>query len=209
MPEWYKADKYKSVAEQAKAYAELEKRFGAFKGAPKDGKYEPPPPPEGVEGTFATDHPVFEKFSTWAAQNQLSQEGYNSVMGLLAEYEAARVPTVVDIKAQIGENADARITEVARWAKANLDTNAYSTLREALTGEQAPAVFKVVETLMGRMRAPAPKATDGGTASIAATPIEQARLMRAELTKDGRRRYDVDASFRQQVEALLLKAVGG
>ena len=39
-PEWYKADKYKSVAEQAKAYTELEKKFGGFTGAPKDG-YQP------------------------------------------------------------------------------------------------------------------------------------------------------------------------
>ena len=37
LPEWYKADKYKSVAEQAKAYTELEKKFGGFTGAPKDG----------------------------------------------------------------------------------------------------------------------------------------------------------------------------
>ena len=36
-PEWFKADKYKSIADQAKAYTELEKRFGGFKGAPKDG----------------------------------------------------------------------------------------------------------------------------------------------------------------------------
>ena len=32
LPEWYKADKYKSVAEQAKAYTELEKKFGGFTG---------------------------------------------------------------------------------------------------------------------------------------------------------------------------------
>ena len=37
LPEWYKADKYKSIAEQAKAYTELEKKFGGFTGAPKDG----------------------------------------------------------------------------------------------------------------------------------------------------------------------------
>ena len=36
-PEWFKADKYKSIADQAKAYTELEKRFGGFKGAPKEG----------------------------------------------------------------------------------------------------------------------------------------------------------------------------
>ena len=38
-PEWFRADKYKTLDEQAKAYVELEKRFGAFTGAPKDGVY--------------------------------------------------------------------------------------------------------------------------------------------------------------------------
>lgn len=37
-PEWFKGDKYGSVADQAKAYVDLEKRFGSFNGAPKDGK---------------------------------------------------------------------------------------------------------------------------------------------------------------------------
>ena len=37
MPEWYNPSKYKSVSEQAKAYTELEKKFGGFTGAPKDG----------------------------------------------------------------------------------------------------------------------------------------------------------------------------
>tara|TARA_R110002096_G_scaffold187462_1_gene366846 strand:+ start:4345 stop:4605 length:261 start_codon:yes stop_codon:yes gene_type:complete len=45
-PDWYKADRYASVAEQAKAYTELEKKFGGFKGAPKDGYSGP----EGIEG---------------------------------------------------------------------------------------------------------------------------------------------------------------
>jgi hypothetical protein len=48
-PEWYKGDKYKSVAEQAKAYTELEKKFGGFTGAPKDG-YQGP---EGIEADDA------------------------------------------------------------------------------------------------------------------------------------------------------------
>ena len=48
-PDWYKGDKYKSVAEQAKAYTELEKKFGGFTGAPKDGYSGP----EGIEGDDA------------------------------------------------------------------------------------------------------------------------------------------------------------
>ena len=45
-PEWFKASKYKSVADQAKAYAGLESKLGSFTGAPTDGyKIEMP---EGV-----------------------------------------------------------------------------------------------------------------------------------------------------------------
>ena len=35
-PEWFKADKYKTVADQAKAYKDLEGRFGSFTGAPEE-----------------------------------------------------------------------------------------------------------------------------------------------------------------------------
>ena len=50
-PEWFKADKYKTVSDQAKAYVELESKFGGFKGAPKEGKYE-------VEGFNFDDNPL-------------------------------------------------------------------------------------------------------------------------------------------------------
>lgn len=33
-PEWFKSNKYKTVADQAKAYASLESKLGAFTGSP-------------------------------------------------------------------------------------------------------------------------------------------------------------------------------
>ena len=53
-PEWLK-DKYKSVEDQAKAYAELEKKFGGFTGSP-EGDYEMKVP-EGISGEFDMDDP--------------------------------------------------------------------------------------------------------------------------------------------------------
>src|SRR5690349_17470972 len=34
-PDWFKGDKYKTVTDQAKAYTDIEKKLGAFKGAPE------------------------------------------------------------------------------------------------------------------------------------------------------------------------------
>ena len=69
-PEWFKADKYKSIADQAKAYTELEKRFGGFKGAPKDG-YQAP---EGIE----QDDALFAELKTFAEETNMSQDANRS-----------------------------------------------------------------------------------------------------------------------------------
>jgi hypothetical protein len=64
-PEWYKGDKYKSVAEQAKAYTELEKKFGGFTGAPKDGYSGP----EGIE----SDDALLQELTEFAEKTGMSQ----------------------------------------------------------------------------------------------------------------------------------------
>ena len=91
VPEWFKADKYKTLTDQAKAYTDLEKRFGAFVGAPEDGVYKINPP-EGVEITFEEDHPLFQEFNKWASEKQFSQEGYDGLIDILARYELSMLP---------------------------------------------------------------------------------------------------------------------
>jgi hypothetical protein len=203
-PDWFKADKYQTVDQQAKAYAELEKRFGAFKGAPKDGKYAPPPAPEGLEGEFVVDHPVMGEFSQWAAANQLSQDGYNQVLGLLAKYEAARVPDPAEVKARLGDNADERISAAAQWAKANLDADTYKVLQQATSGDNAAEVFKVVEALIAKNRVVVPKPGDDVTVAKK-TGVDRLREMHSELLPDGRRRYEVDANWRIECDKMALQ----
>lgn len=146
-PGWFKADKYKTVAAQAEAYTALESRFGSFVGAPKEGKYEFKPP-DGVE--IAMDHPLMQEFTKWASSKQLSQEGYTELLGMLVQYEAAHAPNMGEIKQNLGENADARITAVAQWGKANLGAEGYATLRTATSGKNADAVFKVLEQVIAK-----------------------------------------------------------
>ena len=74
-PEWFKADKYKSIADQAKAYTELEKRFGGFKGAPKDG-YQAP---EGIEA----DDALFAELKTFAEETNMSQDAFDRAWEIL------------------------------------------------------------------------------------------------------------------------------
>lgn len=200
-PAWYKADKYKSVADQAAAYPELEKRFGAFKGAPKDGKYEHPKL-EGVGVELVAEHPLLSEFQKWAVVNQLNQEGYEQLVGMLAQYEVANVPDMAAIKAQVGENADARITAAAQWGAANLDAQGYALFREATAGPNAAAVFKVMEAVIAKtQQAALPKpgndsAAVTGEGGLAA--IQALQAARDPIT--GKRLWDTDPKHRAMVE---------
>lgn len=201
MPAWFKADKYKTVAAQAEAYAHLEKRLGAFAGAPKEGKYEAPPLPEGIEGEFLTDHPVFDAFTKWALENQVSQKGYNDVLGMLAVYEASQAPDFEASKKEIGADANARIEAVSLWAKANLDADNYKGYVEALGGPNAAAVFKTIEAITAKARQPArAKPGDiGGDEPV--SPLAEIASLQAKVNPaTGRRFYEEDAAYRVNVE---------
>lgn len=200
-PEWYKADKYKTVAAQAEAYSHLEKRLGAFVGAPKDGKYEMPPPPEGVEGTFDAEHPLFSTFTGWAAENQVSQKAYNDLLGMFAQYEAAQTPSMADVKAELGADADARINSVSLWAKANLTGEEFQAFRSAMSDRNAAQVFRAVEAVVAKTRQPkVPKPGDGGDAVVVGG-LAAIHEMQAKIGPDGKRLYDTDPKYRQMVEA--------
>ena len=199
-PSWLKTEKYKSVADQAAAYPELEKRFGAFKGAPKDGKYEHPKL-EGVGVELVAEHPLLSEFQKWAVVNQLNQEGYEQLVGMLAQYEVANVPDMAAIKAQVGENADARITAAAQWGAANLDAQGYALFREATAGPNAAAVFKVMEAVIAKTQQAALPKPGQDNAAVGQGGLESIQALQAARDPiTGKRLWDTDPKHRAMVE---------
>lgn len=209
MPVWLKADKYKTVEEQAKAYPELEKRFGAFKGAPKDGKYAPIAKlPEGIQGEFDAEHPLFQEFGTWALDNQFSQESYEAVLGMFAKYEAGRTPDRAEILRDMGDGAETRLAAVAQWAKANLTSEEHALLKSTLEPSEMTAnVVKLVESLIAKTKAPAAARPGSdvvtGTDTLDSIQEEQGRINPAT----GKRFYDENPEYRAKIEKKLLAYV--
>jgi hypothetical protein len=201
-PVWFKADKYKSVEEQAKAYPELEKRLGAFKGAPKDGKYAPPTKlPEGIQGEFDASHPLFQKFGTWALDQQFSQESYEQVLGMFAEYEAGRTPDRSEILREIGDGAETRLASVAQWAKANLPAEEYKLLRTALEpSEQTANVVRLVESLIAKTKAPGAKKPGDEVVTGIDTQDSIAEEQGKINPQTGKRFYDENPEYRAKIE---------
>lgn len=138
-PEWYNGEKYKSVADQAKGYSELEKRFGGFKGTPKDGYALP----EGIE----KDDALYVELEAFANQNQMSQDAFGEAWTLLStQGEVAEEYNQEAEIAELGDNAAERIKNVEGFMKNNLDAESYEKAKDLVTNAKT---IQLVEMLIG------------------------------------------------------------
>ena len=154
MPDWYNSNKYKSISEQAKAYSDLEKKFGGFTGAPKDG-YESP---EGIE----SDDALLSELNEFAAKTNMSQDAYNDAWQLLsAQDQAVNAVNQEDELAKLGDNAHTRIKTVEGFMKNNLSPEVYEEARELVTDANS---IKLVEMLV-KATSPVKLPIDGGPLS--------------------------------------------
>jgi hypothetical protein len=136
-PEWYKSDKYQSVAEQAKAYTELEKKFGGFKGAPKDGYTVP----EGIE----SDDALLSELTEFAKDTNMSDEAFGRAWELLSAQEQAVEEVSQEMEMQkLGDNATQRLKTVEGFLKNNLDAETYSAAQELVTTADSVALIEMI-----------------------------------------------------------------
>lgn len=196
MPEWYKADKYKSVAEQAKAYTELEKKFGGFTGAPKDGYalY------DGVE----SDDALWGELVEFGNSTNMSQSALNQAWELLTAQEQAIEEVSVEAEmAKLGDNAVERIKVVEQYMKNNLDSDTYEEVRYAVNSAES---VKLIEALI-KSTAPAKLPIDG---HIEPGGLEWADIEAEMFRKDenGNLLRSVDMNHERKIQRMM-KEFGG
>ena len=202
-PEWFKSDKYKTVADQAKGYANLEKmhgelttKFGSFAGAPEQYQVNAP---EGVE--LAADDPLLTSAMEWGKNNNLSQDGLDSLLGLYAGIEAAKEKASEDYYneqvAQI-ENFESRAQNINQFLKAN-DLEA---LAGQVNSKEALEQFEKLLDMAG-----SPKLDPASEANTGPTEEEINKLM-FEKDEFGRRIYHQSKERQDMVRKLLEQRVG-
>lgn len=153
-PEWFKADKYKTIEDQAKAYSEAEKRLGemsaklkGFQGAPEAYELKVP---EGLEGKieFRADDPLMTQFQEIAKEAGMSQDTFGKLTEVFLQYEATLIPDMKAEIAAIGDRGQERVSNIWRWAQANMDEQSTETLKAALSPMARPSdVFKAIEAV--------------------------------------------------------------
>jgi len=196
-PEWFKSGKYKTVADQAKAYAGLESKLGAFTGAPETGYVVELP--EGVpEDALNQEDPLLVNFNAWAAEAGLSQEKHTELMGIYLNGMLEQQPSIEDEMKKIGKDAPQRINDFTQWAKANFDDNEMVALQNLATTAEG---FNILEKMRSMQRQTDVSAPDN------VKPVDSiSKEAVYELVGDPR--YESSPAFRKEVDEKFKKLFG-
>jgi hypothetical protein len=191
-PDFLKA-KYKSVAEQAKAYTEVEKRFGEAPEHYDLGAYS-----ESVD----VDNRHLQEFMNHAKEHRLTQDAFQKMIGSFVDYDKSMQ---VDVKKEIeklGPDGARKVQIVEQWAKNTLSPEKYATLNGL---PQTAEMVSILDELRQRMANSGVK-TPNDNGNEAFKPISESEV-RAKIRANPDK-YLKDANFRAEINKELQVAVG-
>lgn len=198
----YRADgrsESESMQMQAQSYKELESKFGSFTGSPDE--YEATLSDELVEAgvELDMDSPLMAAAQQFAKDSNMSQDGFNQLVGVYAESLVSDNMALESAKAEemksLGNNAQQRIDGINQWAEANLDEETIAGLQDAA---QSASAVKAIEALINKTRN-APAAAENVQAAPAVSEGE-VREMQFAVDDNGQRKINVDPDFKREYE---------
>lgn len=128
-PEWL-PEKFQTPEELAKSYGELSTKIGqkeddikeqvmkqleeeAYSGRPESaGDYQIP---DILNEEEAATNPLLKEWAEYAWENGYSQEEFSHWVNKFAEYQSAQQPDLDAVKAELGDNANARVEAIQLW----------------------------------------------------------------------------------------------
>jgi len=195
-PDWFK-DKYNSVSDQAKAYSELEKKFGGFTGAPEED-YELVLP-EDVEGEFDMEDPRLSWFTQVAKESNMSQDTFTQMLHGWVQHEVEGVNGSREEEIQaLGSNAQARLKDLGDWGGANLSPEEFEGFKMLAS---SAAGVQTLEALIA-------KTQKNGVANMAAvaTPGITKEALNERISDP---KYQTSKEFRNETTRLFEEFYGG
>ena len=193
-PEWLKSDKYKSVADQAKAYTDLEKKFGSFQGAPE--KYE-------VSEDYDPEDTFVKMLSDIGTKSNMNQSAFDEMLNLGNELLSANssVNEEQEMKA-LGPNAQERLDNIDGYLKNNLGDR-YEEMKDAVSSA------KTVELVEALIKSSVPSSPAMGE-SIDPGTLSQGDIEKMMTEKDdnGKVIYHMSKSRQKDVREAFAKLKG-
>lgn len=181
-------DKYKSVADVAKAYKQLESRLGA---APKEYDL------SKGQGWIEPDYAPFQEMTEFAKSKHVPQDVMDKFLETVGVYLDEFKTDINEEKAKLGDNATARLKTLNNWAKSNLSEKSFNVLSAGMrTADAIEALEEIRNKMIGQetMIPGSANASPGGAPSL--------EEYRSELNSNYQK-YKDDPSYRKEMMSKL------
>lgn len=196
-----------ATQEQAKAYGELQTKFGAFTGAPDNYEVSLSDAVKEAGGELDMEDGLLVEAMAFAKDSNMSNDSFNKLvdifqMSQIAEDNALTEQRTEEMKA-LGANAEARINNINAWASKNMSEENVAGLQEVAT---TAAGVKAIEQLISRTRN-APVSVDNQQAAPAVS-MEDLKSAQFKLDKYGGILMASDPEYRLKVEKMYQERFG-
>lgn len=186
-------EKYKSVADVAKAYKELESRLGT---APKEYDF------SKGEGWMEPDYEPFVEMAEYARSKHVPQDVMDKMLESVGHYLDEFKTDIHEEKAKLGDKASERLQVLNNWAKSNLSEKSFNALT---TGMRTAEQIEALEELRSKMLTNNTMVPGGNDSSVSTgMTIEE---YRSELNANYAK-YKTDPAYRKDMERKLEAIVG-
>lgn len=183
-PDWLQS-RYKSVADQAKAYGELEKKIGEFRGAPKDGYSF-----DALEGVVDKDDPLFSHFAQTFKELNLTQEGFERIAQefVQMQQQGGELSLQDELK-KLGPGAKDKINQTAQWIDNKFEPKTAETIKSWIQTAQDIEAVSALMSLDAKSAIP--------TANDAQTYVPRETVKELTIEKENNwQRYKEDENYR-------------
>lgn len=185
-PSWLN-DKFKTAADLAKSYAELERKFST--------------PPEEYSLSSSKyidpDYVPFQDLLQMAKQQRVPKPVIDKMVDSFDKYLDEFGLDYEEEAKKLGENGKERITTLENWAKANLSNDSFNALTKHL---QSADAIKALEEIRGKMMSNStmiPAGNDSG-----ANNVMTINSLKEELATNIEK-YEKDPKYRADIQGRL------
>ena len=191
-PSWMPA-KYKSMADLGKSYTELEKKLGAFTGAPESYNFED----VGLDDSQL----IVQEIAAVGKELNMSQDGINKLLGRIIQAESTESTMHLEAEAKkLGDDGERMLNEFNNWTKDYFKPEQAEVIKGWVRNADD---LKVFNNLMAHSNKSAvPTSND----FIRHNNHENVASLRAEMTENISK-FDTDPAYRKNWNSRLAGAL--
>lgn len=184
----YLEPKYKSMAEQAKAYKELQKTLGATSGAPE--KYDL----DAFKDYVDPNNDTLKDYLEYAKGNRFTQDAISKTMDTFVKYQKSLVPNIDAEIAKLGPDGARKIETVQRWAENNLSDKSLDALGKITNKAEVVEFLDEVRQFSLHQQSQPPGQVD---ATSTFKPLSVAEVREEMITNY--KKYQDDPAYRKEI----------